>query len=84
MAYYYNDLAARVTYPTAGKIALLHTAGAFVLLAFLIAHVYLTTTGETPTANLKAMITGWENRPAEAVAAPAPAPPPPPPATEND
>lgn len=83
--YYYNDLAAHGHLTNGvGKIALLHTAGAFVLLAFLIAHVYLTTTGETPTANLKAMITGWENRPAEVIAAPAPAPPPPPPATEND
>lgn len=42
------------------NIALLHTAGAFVLVAFLIAHVYLITTGQTVTSNLKAMITGYE------------------------
>lgn len=40
--------------------ALLHTIGAFLIIAFVIAHVYLTTTGHTPTSNLKAMITGWE------------------------
>jgi len=41
-------------------IAYLHTFGAFTLLAFVIAHVYLTTTGETPLSSIKAMITGWE------------------------
>ena len=34
--------------------------GAFMMLAFLIAHVYLTTAGHTPMAHIKAMITGWE------------------------
>ena len=43
-----------------GNIAAIHTFGAFVLLAFVIAHVYLTTTGETPLSSIKAMITGWE------------------------
>lgn len=41
-------------------IALLHTAGAFFLISFIIAHVYLITTGKTATSNLKAMITGYE------------------------
>jgi thiosulfate reductase cytochrome b subunit len=41
-------------------VALVHTAGAFLMLVFLIAHVYLTTTGHTPTAHIKTMITGWE------------------------
>jgi thiosulfate reductase cytochrome b subunit len=27
---------------------------------FFIVHVYLTTTGHTPTAHIKSMITGWE------------------------
>ncbi|MGC8723725.1 MAG: cytochrome b/b6 domain-containing protein [Acidobacteriota bacterium] len=40
--------------------ASIHVLGAFLLLAFLIGHVYLTTTGTTPLTNLKAMITGWE------------------------
>ncbi|MCK9256000.1 MAG: cytochrome B [Bacteroidales bacterium] len=43
-----------------GTIAILHTIGAFLLIAFIIAHIYLTTTGHTPTSNIKAMITGWE------------------------
>jgi thiosulfate reductase cytochrome b subunit len=41
-------------------IALFHTAGAYMLIAFLIVHLYLITTGTTITSNLKAMITGFE------------------------
>jgi thiosulfate reductase cytochrome b subunit len=41
-------------------IAILHTAGAFLLISFIIAHLYLITTGRSPTSNLKAMITGYE------------------------
>jgi|WetSurMetagenome_2_1015567.scaffolds.fasta_scaffold23619_3 thiosulfate reductase cytochrome b subunit len=41
-------------------IALFHTAGAFLLMGFLIVHLYLITTGATVTSNLKAMITGYE------------------------
>ena len=37
-----------------------HTAGAFVMLAFLVSHLYLITTGATPGAQFKAMVTGWE------------------------
>ncbi|MDP1675954.1 MAG: cytochrome b/b6 domain-containing protein [Bacteroidota bacterium] len=43
-----------------GTIAFLHTAGAFILISFIITHVYLITTGRTLTSNLKAMITGYE------------------------
>jgi thiosulfate reductase cytochrome b subunit len=42
-------------------IAVLHTAGAFLLVAFLVGHVYLITTGRTLSSNLEAMITGYEN-----------------------
>jgi thiosulfate reductase cytochrome b subunit len=42
------------------SIAILHTAGAFFLISFIIAHLYLITTGHSPTSNLKAMITGYE------------------------
>ncbi len=42
-------------------IAMVHTLGAFLLLAFIIVHLYLITTGHTVTSNLKAMITGWED-----------------------
>ena len=41
-------------------VAVLHTVGTFLMLAFLISHLYLVTTGRTPTAHLKAMVTGWE------------------------
>jgi thiosulfate reductase cytochrome b subunit len=45
---------------TLETIAVLHTVGAFLLLAFLIAHLYLITTGDSVFSNLKAMLTGWE------------------------
>lgn len=41
-------------------IAVLHTAGAFLLLGFLIVHLYLMTTGESVLSNLRAMLTGYE------------------------
>lgn len=41
-------------------VATVHTIGAFMMLVFFIAHVYLTTTGHTIFAHVKAMITGWE------------------------
>ena len=54
-------------YPSSGfeiatlkPIALIHTLGAFVLVSFLIVHLYLITTGHTVFSNLKAMVTGWE------------------------
>jgi thiosulfate reductase cytochrome b subunit len=44
-------------------IAIVHTAGAFLLVAFVVAHIYLGSTGQTVTSNLKAMITGYEDLP---------------------
>ncbi|NQU32743.1 MAG: cytochrome b/b6 domain-containing protein [Bacteroidetes bacterium] len=41
-------------------IAIIHTFVAYLLLTFLIIHLYLITTGHTVTSNLNAMITGWE------------------------
>ncbi len=41
-------------------VALIHTLGAFSLITFVIAHIYLTTTGHKPLSAIKAMITGWE------------------------
>jgi thiosulfate reductase cytochrome b subunit len=41
-------------------IALVHTAAAFMMLIFTITHIYLATTGHTPLAHVKAMITGWQ------------------------
>ena len=37
-----------------------HVAGAFAIFAFIIVHVYMTSTGHTILAHTKAMITGWE------------------------
>jgi Ni/Fe-hydrogenase b-type cytochrome subunit len=48
-------------------LAMIHTAGAWLFAAFLIVHVYLTTTGHTPLAHLRAMIFGYEERPVPAV-----------------
>jgi len=42
------------------NIAFWHTLGAFLLMVFLVVHVYMTTTGKTPTSNIRAMITGYE------------------------
>ena len=41
-------------------VALAHVVGAFMMTTFFFAHVYLTTTGHTLFAHIKAMITGWE------------------------
>lgn len=46
-------------------VAVIHTFAAYLLVAFLIVHLYLITTGHTPTSNLKAMITGYEDMPDE-------------------
>lgn len=42
-------------------LAPFHTLIAWLLATFVVAHVYLTTTGATPTEDIKAMVTGWEN-----------------------
>jgi len=42
------------------SIALWHTTGAFLMISFLIVHVYMTTTGQTPLSNIKAMFDGCE------------------------
>lgn len=41
-------------------VAVAHVIGAFMMLIFFIVHIYLATAGHTPTAHIKAMITGWE------------------------
>jgi len=57
---YYNELGAAGMGFNLGTIALLHTIGAFMMLAFLIGHIYLITTGHSVTAQIKAMLTGWD------------------------
>ena len=43
-----------------GVVAFVHTVAAYLIAVFFIGHVYLTTTGHTVFAHIKAMITGWE------------------------
>lgn len=45
---------------TLGGMAVLHLIGAFAILIFLIVHIYMTTTGHTIFAHIKAMFTGYE------------------------
>ena len=42
-------------------IAFVHTAAAYLMGTFVIIHVYMTTTGKTPTHYIKTMITGYDN-----------------------
>ena len=58
---YYAELVVAGMADTALRpIALVHTAAAFMMLVFVIGHMYLATSGPTPFAHIKAMITGWE------------------------
>jgi thiosulfate reductase cytochrome b subunit len=41
-------------------VAYIHTIGAYILITFIIIHLYLITTGRSLFSNLMAMITGWE------------------------
>jgi len=58
--YYFHYSAGGLEVRSLEPIALFHTFGAFLLIVFLIFHVYLITTGRTYTSNLMAMISGWE------------------------
>jgi PAS domain S-box-containing protein len=58
MYYMYPETGAHV-----GRLeffALLHTFGAFLLIVFLIVHLYLLTTNDNPVESLTAMVNGWE------------------------
>jgi thiosulfate reductase cytochrome b subunit len=44
-------------------VAIIHMAGAFAILSFLVVHVYMITTGHTILAHTRAIITGWEEVP---------------------
>lgn len=57
----YNSLAAwGLGILSLNLLAVVHIAGAFAILTFLVVHVYMTTTGHSVFAHTKAMITGWE------------------------
>ena len=43
------------------SVAFWHTLGAILIMVFLVIHLYITTTGHTPTSNIRAMITGYED-----------------------
>jgi len=44
-------------------VATVHVACAWLFAAFVVMHVYLTTTGRTPLAHVRAMVLGWEEVP---------------------
>lgn len=46
-------------------VASVHVLCAWFFAAFLIMHLYLTTTGRTPLAHLRAMVRGWDEIPSE-------------------
>ena len=48
-------------------IAVIHLGGAFAILSFLIVHIYMTTTGHSMFAHIRAMISGWEQVPKDVV-----------------
>lgn len=54
--YMYNSLGGVSLVP----IAFIHTLVAFLLVNFLIIHLYMTTTGHSLFSHIKGMITGWE------------------------
>jgi thiosulfate reductase cytochrome b subunit len=45
------------------RVAAVHTLTAWLFVAFVIGHVYLTTTGRTPFSHIRAMVVGWEPGP---------------------
>lgn len=45
--------------PSVWLVAMAHLTLAYLLVLFLLVHMYIITTGETVTTNLHAMITGW-------------------------
>lgn len=53
--YLYNSLGISLV-----PIAFIHTLAAFLLVNFLIIHLYMTTTGHSLFSHIKGMITGWE------------------------
>jgi len=53
--YLYNSLDMALA-----PVAFIHTLAAFLLVNFLIIHLYMTTTGHSLFSHIKGMITGWE------------------------
>lgn len=59
---YHDDWSSRGLPFGLDDVAAVHTFFAFLFLAFMIVHAYLTTTGTTVFSNLRAMITGREEK----------------------
>lgn len=59
LLYYTWNIWAGLSIPLA-PVAWLHTLLAFMLLSFLLVHVYMTTTGHSLFSHIRGMITGWE------------------------
>ena len=58
---YYNDWSTSwLGFMSLGFVAIMHTVAAYLMLIFVIVHIYFATTGHTPMSHIKAMITGWE------------------------
>jgi len=57
---YFNDSVWDIKLENLEWVAWIHTFGSYLLLTFLIVHLYLITTGHSITSNLSAMVTGWE------------------------
>lgn len=57
---YFNYPMQAIELDSLEPVALIHTIGAYIMITFLVIHLYLITTGRTVFSNLKAMITGWE------------------------
>jgi thiosulfate reductase cytochrome b subunit len=60
--YYYNEWPAWGIdgFLDLGVLAIIHVLCGFAILAFVIVHIYMTTTGHTLTAHIAAMFSGWE------------------------
>ncbi len=60
----YNDWSAwGLDFISLNAVATVHMACAYALLAFLVVHIYMTTTGHTISAHIAAMFSGWEEVP---------------------
>jgi thiosulfate reductase cytochrome b subunit len=59
--YSYNDWDAwGIGFLGLDRLAIVHLLCAFLILAFVVVHVYMTTTGHTIGAHIAAMFSGWE------------------------
>jgi thiosulfate reductase cytochrome b subunit len=60
----YNDWEAwGIGFLNLSVVATVHMACAYAILAFLVVHIYMTTTGHSLTAHISAMFSGWEDVP---------------------